>query len=112
MLPKVKAELVTSIAPAKLKVPAPTDAAEARLLTRARPARIPTARPPKCNFIYYLLEAISILQAAKQDSVSATASMPLGLAFGEQTTFGTRSKTRYSPQWIIPALNQFSLSIR
>jgi hypothetical protein len=65
MLPKVKAVLVTSIAPARLKVPAPTVAAEARLLTRARPARIPTARPPKCNFIYYLLEAISIFASCE-----------------------------------------------
>src|SRR5579884_2612953 len=110
MLPKVKAVLVTSIAPAKLKVPAPTDAAEARLLTRARPARIPTARPPKCNFIYYLLEAISILQAVKQDSVWITASTPPGSHW--RTDHMWYSMARYSPEWLIPALNQFSLSIR
>jgi hypothetical protein len=112
MLPKVKAVLVTSIAPARLKVPAPTVAAEARLLTRARPARIPTARPPKCNFIYYLLEAISIFA-----SCEARLRFNNGLNAPRDSHWRMdhiwyNSMAKYFPEWIIPALNQFSLSIR
>jgi hypothetical protein len=89
MLPKVKAVLVTSIAPARLKVPAPTVAAEARLLTRARPARIPTARPPKCNFIYYLLEAISIFASCEARLRFINGLNAPETRIGEWTTFGT-----------------------